>query len=78
MKLKFKVYKAITLPVVLYGFKTWYLSLREEQRLTVFENRMLRRICGPNREEVAGDWRRFYNEELHNLYTSPYFIRVIV
>jgi hypothetical protein len=49
----------------------------EEHRLRVFENRVLRRICGPKREEVAGGWRRLHNEELHNLYVSPNFIRAI-
>jgi hypothetical protein len=50
--------------------ETWSVTLREEHRSRVFENRVLRRICGSNREEVAGDWRRLRNEELHNLYAS--------
>jgi hypothetical protein len=58
------------LPVVLYGCETWSLTLREEHRLRVFENRVLRRIFGPKREEVMGDWRKLYNEELYNLYFS--------
>jgi hypothetical protein len=53
-----RIYKAIILPVVLYGCETWSLTLREEHRLRVFENRVLRRICGPNSDEVTGDWRR--------------------
>jgi hypothetical protein len=61
----------------LYGCETWSLILREEHGLRVSENRALRRIFGPKREEVAGDWRRLHNEELHNLYTSPNIIRVI-
>jgi hypothetical protein len=61
---------------VLYECATWSLTLREEQRLSVFENRVLRRIFGPKREEVAGGWRRLHNEELHNLYTSLNIIRV--
>jgi hypothetical protein len=58
------------LPVVLYGCETWTLTLREEHRLRVFKNRMLR-IFGHKREKVAGGWRRLHNEELHSLYTSP-------
>jgi len=53
------------------------LTLREEHRLRVFENRVLRRIFGPKREEVEGGWKRLHNEELYNLYTSPFIIRVI-
>jgi hypothetical protein len=68
---KVKVYKTIILPVVLYGHDTWSLTLREEHRLRVFENRVLRRIFGPKRVEVMGDSRKLHNEELHNLYSSP-------
>jgi hypothetical protein len=63
--------------VVLYGCKTWSLTLREEQRLRVFENRVLRRIFAPRRDEVTGDWRKLHNEELHTLYSSPNIIRMI-
>jgi hypothetical protein len=56
---------------VLYGCETWSLTLREEHRLRVFENRVLRGIFGPKRDEVTGDWRKLHNEELHNLYPSP-------
>jgi hypothetical protein len=55
--------------VVLYGFETWSLTLREEYRLRVFENRVLRRIFGQKREEVTRDWRKLHNEELHNLFS---------
>jgi hypothetical protein len=72
---KVKIYKTILLPVVLYGCETWSLTLREEHRLSVFENRVLRRIFGPKRDEVTGEWRKLHNEELHNLYSSPYIIR---
>jgi hypothetical protein len=65
------------LPVVLYGCETWSLTLREEQRLRVFENRVLRRIFRPKRDEATGDWRRLHNEELDDLYSSPNIIRVI-
>jgi hypothetical protein len=66
-----KIYTTIILPVVLYGCETWSLTLREEHRLRVFENRVLRRIFGPKRDEVTGEWRKLHNEELHNLYSSP-------
>jgi hypothetical protein len=63
--------------VVLYGCETWSLTLREEHRLRVFENRVLRRIFGPKRDEVTGGWRKLHNEELYGLYSSPSIIRVI-
>jgi hypothetical protein len=67
----------IILPVVLYGYETWSLTLREQHRLRVFENSVLRRIFGPKRDEVTGGLRILYNEELHNLYSSPSVIRMI-
>jgi hypothetical protein len=63
--------------LVLHGCETWSLILREEHRLRVFENRALRRIFGPKRDEETGDWRKLHNEELHNLYSSPSIIRMI-
>jgi hypothetical protein len=72
-----KLYKTIILPVVLYRCGTWYLTLREEHRLRVFENRVLRRTFGPNRDEVIGGWRKLHNEEFHKLDSSPRIIRVI-
>jgi hypothetical protein len=75
--LKIKIYKTIILPVVLYGCETWSLTLREEHRLRVFENRVLRRIVGPKRDEVTGEWRKLHNEELRDLYSSPSIIRII-
>jgi hypothetical protein len=75
--LDIKIRKTIILPVVLYGCETWSATLREEQRLRVFEGRLLSKIFGPKREEVARGFRRLHNEELHNLYASPNIIRVI-
>jgi hypothetical protein len=57
--------------------ETWSLIFREEHRLKVFENRVLRRIFGPTRDEETGGWRKLHNEELHNLYSSPSIIRII-
>ena len=59
------------MPVVLYGCETWSLTLREESRLTVFENMVLRRIFGSKRDEVTGVWRKLRNEELNYLYSAP-------
>jgi hypothetical protein len=67
-KVKVKIYKTIILPVVLYGCKTWSLILRDKHRLQVFENRVLRRIFGPRRDEIMGEWKKLHNGELHNLY----------
>jgi hypothetical protein len=70
--------KTTILPVVLYGCKTWSLTLREEHRLREFDNRVLRRTFDPKRDEVTGDCRTLNNEELHNnLYSSPSIIRMI-
>jgi hypothetical protein len=74
---KIKIYRTITLPVVLYGCESRSLTLREECRLRVFENKVLRRIFRPKRDEVTGEWRRLHNKELHALYSSPNIIRVI-
>jgi hypothetical protein len=64
------------LPIVLYGCETWSLTLGEEYRLRIFENRLLRKICGPKREE-DGSWRKLHNDELHSLCSSPNIVRVI-
>jgi hypothetical protein len=74
--LKIKIYKTVILLVVLYGYETWSHTLREEHRLRVFENRVLRRIFGPKREE-DGSWRKLHNDELHSLYSSLNIVRVI-
>jgi hypothetical protein len=71
------MYEPIILPMVLYGCETWSLTLGEEHRLRVFENRMLRRIFGPKRDEVTGKWRKLHNEELYNVFSSPNIIRMI-
>jgi hypothetical protein len=72
-----RIYKTIILPVVLYGCETWSLTLRKQHRLRVFENRVLRRISEPKRDEVMGEWRKLHNEELRDLYSSPSIIRMI-
>ena len=74
--LKIKIYRTIILPVVLYGCETRALTLREERKLRVFENMVLR-IFGPRRDEVTGEWRRLHNEKLNDLYSSPNIVRVI-
>jgi len=75
--LKIKIYRTIILPVVSYECETWSLILREEKKLRVFENMVLRRIFGPGRDEVKEEWRRLHNEELNDLYSSPNILRVI-
>jgi hypothetical protein len=65
------------LPVLLYGCETWSLTLREENRLRVIENKVLRTIFGPKSDDVPGGWLKLHNEELHNLYASPSIIRMI-
>ena len=65
--LKIKIYRTIILPVVLYGCETWSLTLREERGLRMFENRVLRRVFGPKRDEVTGEWRKLHTEELRDL-----------
>ena len=71
------MYRNIILPVVLYGCDTLSLILREEHRLRVFENRVLRRIFGRKRDDVSGEWRKLHTEELNDLYASPNIVRMI-
>jgi hypothetical protein len=66
--LKIKIYRTIILPVVLYGCEAWSLTFRDEPRLKVFENRALRRVFVPKRDEVTGEWRKLHNVELNDLY----------
>jgi len=75
--LKIQIYITIILPVVLYGFENWSLTLREGRRLRGFENRVLGRIFWPKRAEVTWEWRKLQNEELNDLYCSPNIVRVI-
>jgi len=75
--LKIKIGRNIILPVVVYGCETWSLTLREERKLRVFENMVLRRIFGPKRDEVTREWRKLHNEELNDLHSSPNTVRVI-
>ena len=76
-KLKIKIYRSIILPVVLYGCETWSPTLKEERRLRVFENRVSRRVFGPKRDEVTGEWRKLHNVELSDLYSLPNIVRVV-
>jgi len=75
--LKIKIHRTVVLPVVLYGCDTWSLTLQEEHRLRVYENRVLRRIFRLKRSEVTGEWRKLHNEELNVLYSSPNIVQVI-
>ena len=75
--LKFKIYRTVILPVALYGCETWSLTFREERRMRAFENRVLRRIFGPKRDEITGEWRKLHNKELNDLYSSHNIVRMI-
>jgi len=75
--LKIKIYRNIILPVVLYGCETWLLTLREERKLRVSKNMVLRIIFGSRRDEVRGEWRRLHNEELNDLYSSANIVRLM-
>jgi hypothetical protein len=75
--LKIRIYRTIILPVVLYVCEAWSLILKEERRMRLFENRVLRRIFGPKTDEVAGEWRKLHNVELNGQYFLPNIVRVI-
>jgi hypothetical protein len=70
------LFRTIILPV-LYGCEVWSLTLREERRLKVYENRVLRRVFGPKRNEVTGEWKKLHNEELNDLYSLHNIVRVV-
>jgi hypothetical protein len=74
---KVKIYKTIIVPIILYGRETWSVTLREEHRLRVFENRVLRGIFGPKGDDVTGERRKLHSGDLHNLYSTPDIIRQI-
>jgi len=74
---KIKINRIIIFPDVQNGLETWSITLRKEQRLRVFENRVWRRTSGPKRDEATGKWRKLHNEELNDLYPSPNIVRVI-
>jgi len=75
--IKIKIYATIILPFVMCGFETWSLIVKEVHRLRVFENRVLRNMLGPKRDEVTGEWRRLHNKELYDLFSTPNIIRAI-
>jgi hypothetical protein len=75
--LSFPWTRTVIFRFVLYGCETWSLSLREERRLRVFEHRVLRRVLGPKRDEVTGEWRKLHNEKLNDLYSLPNIVRVV-
>ena len=74
-KLKVNMYKTIVLPVALYACDTWSFTLREEHRLRMYANKVLRKFFGAKRDEITGEWRKLHNAELHALYCSPNIIR---
>jgi len=76
--LKIKIYRIIILPVVLYGCETWLLALKEERRLRVLENRVLKKVFGPKVDEVTGEWRKLHKEELNDLYSLPNIVQVVM
>ena len=75
--IKIKVYRTIILPVVLYGYKTWSLTVTEELRLRLFENGVLRRLLEPKRDEATGEWRKLHNAGFNDLYSSPNIVQVL-
>jgi hypothetical protein len=76
--IKIKIYRTIMLLVIMYGCETWQFTLTEEHRLRVTEKRVLKKIYGPEWEEVTGDWRKLHNEEVHHWCISPNIVKVII
>jgi len=77
LKIKIYIYIIIILPVVLYGCENWSLTVRKERRLRVYENRVLRKVFGPKKDEVTEEWRKLHNEELNDLYSLPNIVWVV-
>jgi hypothetical protein len=77
MNMQIEIHRTVILPVILYGCETWSFTLRDELRLRVLKDKLQRKICGSEKEEVTGDWREMHNEELYELYSTPYIIRGI-
>ena len=75
--IKIKIQRTVILSIILYGYENWSLTLKKEHMLRVFQNKVLKKIFGPKKEEVTGEWRKIYNEELNELYCSPNTIQVI-
>ena len=75
--MKIEIYRTRILSIIMYGCETWLLTLWEESWQRVFENRVLRRIFGPKRNEVTGEWRKLHNEKLNDLYSSPHILQAI-
>jgi len=74
---KIMIHKTTILSVVLYGCEIWSLTMREESRLRVFQNRVLRRIFGPQKDKVKGEWRKLHSDELNDTYSSPNIVQVM-
>jgi hypothetical protein len=72
-----KTYRIIIVPLVLYGYETWSIIFREEEKVRVTKNRVLRKIFGQKKQEIRGEWREIHTEELNKLYASPIVIRFI-
>jgi len=72
-----KIFRTVILMVILYSYVSWSTTLADDDKLRLFENRGFRKICGLKRDEMAGEWRRLHNEELHVLYDSPDVVKIM-